>query len=171
MKYHPSLNWLFAFVVVAVIGCGGDDELAGTSAAPGAGATTTSGAENAPAPAPSGGGSGTLVVDGKTLEVDIFFCGFGPEETRNDDVPFSMRGSGTDDGKAFTIDGVIVTVTRDISSLSMWYDEDPLTLIYEAEVNEPDGYVISGKEVGLTAEFSGADGSSVGEGSFTGRCP
>lgn len=82
-----------------------------------------------------------------------------------------MRGAGTDDGKAFTIDGAVITVNRDISSLSMWYDDDPATLIYETGVVSTADFEISGNDVSLTAEFNGADGTSAGEGLFSGTCP
>jgi len=73
-----------------------------------------------------------------------------------------MRGSGTDAGRAFTIDGSIVTLNSDISSLSMWYDDDRATLIYETDVVSTAEFEISGNDVMLTAQFTGADG--VGRG-------
>lgn len=172
---------VLVMVALVLVGCGGDGDsettestsvTTTTTSSSGTDSTTTSTAPTDTTALPGTDvGSGTLAVDGKTLEVSIFFCGFGPDETGNDNVPFSMRGSGTDDGKPFTIDGAIITVNRDTSSLSMWYDEDPLTLIYETGILSQAEYEIEGKDVSLTASFMGADGSSVGESTFNGMCP
>jgi hypothetical protein len=173
------LTCLVALVVLAAA-CGGDDgdddNGAPTEApvADGDAADSEDGddAED-PADQPSGGGSGTLVVDGKTFEVDVFFCGFTPEETRNDNVPFSMRGRGSDSGRAFTVDGSIVdlggsgfsSVTHD---LQLWYDDDELNPVYMAADGE---WVIDGKDTSLAGAFTDAAGADVGAGTFEATCP
>jgi hypothetical protein len=176
-----------AALVVLTTACGGDDDDSGALADATATNGDTAGSEDgqsAPEPADqsSGSGGGTFVVDGKTFDVEVFFCGFTPEETRNDNVPFSMRGGGDDNGRAFTVDGSIVdlgasgleSVSHD---LELWYDDDAGNPAYRA--GGPPGapgdaapeWVIDGKQVSLEGQFTGPDGADAGLGVLNATCP
>jgi len=160
----------------------GDDDAAESPGGGGNGGNGGNGGDASDADsAPGGGGgsgSGTFTVDGKTLEVEVFFCGFGPEETQNDNVPFSFRASGVEDGKNFTLDGAVIGDTMDDpagGNLDMWYDEDPTTVVYAPGISFDGsggpGWQFDGDNARFEDEYENADGESVGPGVFEGTCP
>jgi hypothetical protein len=179
-----SLIALFALVGAA---CGGDDNGDDDAATPAA-QVTSAGDDGADEPdepdepadgGSSGTGSGTLTVDGKTFDVTVIFCGLTTEETRNDNVPFSLRGNGSDDMGSFTVDGSIVELSQFNSvthDLELWYGADTGDPAYRAGVPlagggaEPE-WVIDGKQVSLEGSFFDADGADVGIGMFEATCP
>jgi hypothetical protein len=187
-----TLSIGLVLLVSLLVACGSDDDDddgnnggasesgsgAPDTASPTAASSGSSGGGGA-APAPSGSGSGSLTVDGKTFEFSLIFCGFTPEETRNANVPFSMRGKGMDEGQGFSVDGSIVNLsvgggTSSSHDLEVWYDDDPGNPIYRSGVPgspaRPE-YVINDKDVSLEAEFSDGEGTSVGPGSLQATCP
>ena len=166
--------------MLAVAGLGlascGDDDDAESSAGSDDGGNGGDASDAASAPGGGGGsGSGTFTVDGKTLEVEVFFCGFGPEETQNDNVQFSFRGSGVDDGKDFTLDGAVIGDTIDDpagGNLDMWYDDDPTTVVYAPGFSGGGpGWQIDGDSLQFEDDYENVDGAAVGTGTFEGTCP
>ena len=161
------------FLVLAafLVACGGDgDDAADAPSATGSPEAPAGG--NGDTPPQTGSGSGTLEVDGKTFEYNVIFCGFTPEETRNANVSFSFRGTGEDDGRSYSVDGVILDVGNGPNhSLDIWYDDDPANVLYMSGGSglSPE-FVIDGKDVSLEGDFTSA-GGPVGIGAMQATCP
>lgn len=123
----------------------------------------------------TGSGRGTLSVDGQVFEFDVVFCGFDVDETGNENVPFSFHARGEDAGHSYSIDASTVEVADIAShSISMWYDDDPLTLVYETapgfDADAPE-FAIDGKHVSYEGDFLSQGEQDVGVGTLDATCP
>ncbi len=152
----------------------GDSSSPADTAQPAATSSDSSAADDKPAPS-SGSAKGTLAVDGKTFDFTVIFCGFSADDTGNDNVPFSFRGSGSDNGRSFAVDASTTNLdvagsSSSTDSVSFWYDDDPATEIYTSDAGGGT-FVIDGKHVKYDADFSGQDGLPLGAGSMDATCP
>lgn len=178
-----ALPIMLAFILF-LASCGGENG-SDTTSAPTDAAETTDNVEPAndtSAPS-SGSGSGTLVVDEQTFEFEVIFCGFTPEETRSDSVPFSFRGNGTDaSGRAYSVDAAIITtdvagLMSESHTVSFWYDDANTVIVYETSnapqvgADDRPKFLIDGKQVKYEGNFAGEDGASVGVGKLDANCP
>lgn len=163
--HHALLGMPLVILLLAIAACGeAAEDSADRSAVP-------DGAESvASTRGPGSAGSATLVVGGETFEFDRVRCGFGPEETGQDDIEFTL--SAIQDG--LQLDATIMTRFGHVVSVDDIEDfENPRVAWSAGGPGSTTGEIIrvDGKHVQVETTFTDQNTGTTANGTLEAQCP
>lgn len=163
--HHALLGMPLVILLLAIPACAdGAEDSTDRSAVPDRAESTTAtrGAGST--------GSATLVVGGETYEFDRVHCGFGPEETGQDDIEFTL--SAIQDG--LQLDATIMTRFGHVVSVDDIEDlENPRVAWSAGGPGSTTGDIIrvDGKHVQVETTFTDQNTGTTANGTLEAQCP